>query len=337
MLAMAIEVHDRAARCKKRRWLISSILISLLCFEVAYADDYPAGVVTIIVPFPPAGATDQLGRLIAKGLSERLGRPVIVENHAGAGGAIGASIAARAAADGHTLLMAGSTLVIEQVLGSKLGFNPERDLVPVALLAEGPLILVASPSLGIKSVSELLILARQHPGQLAYASVGSGSHTHLAGEMLKAEAHVDLLHVPYKGGAPALLAVIGGQVAVGIMSPLTAMENIRAGKVSALAVTGVRRLRVLPSVPTLAESGVPRFELEMWSAIFVPAKTPREIVARLSKEIVAVVQSAEVARTIEDQGAFIVTSGPDEVSRRIQSDFASTSRLVKAVNLKVDE
>jgi len=337
MPAMAIEGRNRSAPYPGRRRFISSVLLSLLYPGVAFADDYSTGAVTIIVPFPPAGATDHLARLLASGLSERLGRPVVVENRPGAGGAIGAAVAARAAADGHTLLMGGSTLVIEQVLGSKLGFDPERDLAPVALLAKGPLILVASPSLGITTVAELLTLARQHPGQLAYASVGAGSHTHLAGEMLKAATGVDLMHVPYKGGAPALLAVMGSQVAVGIVTPLAAMENIRAGRVLALAVTGARRLPSLPNVPTFAESGVPGIELELWSAIFVPAKTPREIIARLSTEIIAVVQSAEVARTIEDQGAFVVTSGPDEVGLRVHSDFASTSRLVKAVNLKVDE
>ena len=334
---MAIRDDDRFACCNVRRSLLACASLVLLCPAVARAADYPSRIVTIIVPFPPGGSTDIQGRLIAKGLSERLGTPVIVENHAGAGGGVGSGYAARAAADGHTLLLAGSTLVIEQVLGTHFGFDPERDLVPVALLAEGPLILVATPTLGVKNVSALLALARQKPGQLAYASFGAGSHGHLAGEMLKAAAHVDLVHVPYKGGAPALLAVVSGQVAVGIVSPITAMESIRAGKVVALAVTGSRRLPALPSVPTLAESGVSGFKLELWSAIFVPAKTPREIIARLSKEIIAVVHSAEVTRFIEDQGAFVDTSGPDEVSRRVKSDFASISRLVKAVNLRVDE
>jgi tripartite-type tricarboxylate transporter receptor subunit TctC len=334
---MAICDHDQAACCIKRRRLIACTSLLFVCPAVARGIDFPTRAVTIIVPFPPGGSTDRQGRLIAKGLSERLGKPVIVENHAGVGGELGAGIAARAGPDGHTLLLGGSTLVIEQILRTNLGFDAERDLAPIALIAEGPLILVASPSLDVKTVSALLALARQKPGQLAYASYGAGSHGHLAGEMLKVSANVDLLHVPYKGGAPALLAVMGGQVAAGIVTPLTAMESIRAGRVFALAVTGPRRLPALPSVPTLAESGVSDFKLEVWSAIFVPAKTPREIIARLSKEIVGVVQSAEVARTIEDQGAFVVTSGPDEVSQRIRSDFASTSRLVKAVNLRVDE
>jgi len=177
-----------------------------------------------------------------------------------------------------------------------------RDFAPVALIAEGPLVLVASPSLGINTVSELLTLARQHPGQLAYASFGAGTHGHLAGEMLKAATHVDLLHVPYKGGAPALAAVLGGHVALGFVTALTAGENIRAGKLIGLAVTGARRLPSLPDVPTMAEAGVPDYELEMWSAILAPAKTPPELIARLNTEIVAVIRSADFTRFMAEQG-----------------------------------
>ena len=333
---MAVREDERVASCRTRRGFIACTLL-VLCPALGHAFDYPTKAVTIIVPFPAGGAADQQARLIANGLTERLGKPVIVENHAGAGGEIGASIAARSAADGHTLLLGSSTMLIEQILRPNQGFDAVRDFAPVALIAEGPLILVASPSLGIKSVSELLTLARQHPGQLAYASFGSGTHSHLAGEMLKAAAHVDLLHVPYKGGAPALLAVIGGQVAVGFVAALSARESIRAGKVATLAVTGSRRLPSLPDVPTMAEAGVAGYELELWSGILVPAKTPREVIARLSKEIVAVIQSADFTRFMAEQGGFIVTSGPDEVSRRVQADYASLSRLVKAVNLKADE
>ena len=328
---------DRFARCDKRRVFICCAMLALLCPAMAHADEYPTRTITIIVPFPPAGAADQQARLIASGLSERLRKAVIVENHSGAGGELGASIAARSAADGYTLLLGASTLLLEQVLRPNQQFDAMRDLAPVALIAEGPLVLVASPSLGIKTVSELLTLARQHPGQLAYASFGAGTHGHLAGEMLKAATHVDLLHVPYKGGAPALSAVLGGHVAVAFVTVLTAGENIRAGKVVALAVTGSRRLPSLPDVPTMAESGVPGYELELWSGILVPAKTPPEVIARLNTEIVAVIRSADFTRFMAAQGGFIVTGGPNEVSRRMQSDFASLSRLVKDVHLCVDD
>ena len=334
---MAIRIDDRFACSRKRRILACCAMLVLMCPAMAHANEYPTRTVTIIVAFPPGGAADQQARLIAHGLTERLGKPVIVENHAGASGEIGANIAARSAADGHTLLLGTSTMLIDQILLPHQRFDVVRDFAPVALIAEGPLVLVASPSLGIKTVSELLTLARQHPGQLAYASFGAGTHGHLAGEMLKAATHVDLLHVPYKGGAPALAAVLGGHVAVAFVTALTAGENIRAGKLAGLAVTGSRRLPSLPDVPTMAEAGVPGYELELWSAILAPANTPPELIARLNTEIVAVIRSADFTRFMAEQGGFIVTSRPEEVSRRIQADLAKLSRQVKAVDLKLDE
>ena len=334
---MAVRAIERVACCRTRRGLISGALLLLMFPALSHALDYPTKVVTIIDPFPAGGAADQLARLIANGLAERLGKPVIVENRAGAGGEIGASIAARSAADGHTLLLGTSTLLLEQILRPNQRLDALRDFAPVALIAEGPLVLVASPTLGIRTVSELLTTAREHPGQLAYASFGSGTHSHLAGEMLKSAAHVDLLHVPYSGGGPALVAVLGGHVALAFVTAITAGDQIRAGKVVGLAVTGSRRLPSLPDVPTMAEAGVPDYELEMWSGILVPAKTPREVIARLGKEVVAVVQSVDFTRFMAGQGGFIVTGGPDVFNQRLQSDYASLSRLVKAVNLKVDE
>jgi len=334
---MAIRNANRFAGSDKRGLLLSCAMLVLLCPGIAQSDEYPTRTIAIIVPFPPGGAADQQARLIASGLSDRLGKAVIVENHAGASGEIGASIAARSAADGYTLLLGASTMLIDQILLPHQRFDVVRDFAPVALIAEGPLVLVASPSLGIKTVSQLLTLARQHPGQLAYASFGAGTHGHLAGEMLKAATHVDLLHVPYKGGAPALAAVLGGHVAVGFVTALTAGGNIRAGKLTALAVTGARRLPSLPDVPTMAEAGVPGYELELWSAILAPANTPPELIARLNTEIVAVIRSADFTRFMAEQGGFIVTSRPEDVSRRIQADLAKLSRQVKAVDLKVDE
>jgi tripartite-type tricarboxylate transporter receptor subunit TctC len=336
-MTMTIRIDNRFACSRKRRILACCAMLVSMFPAMAHADEYPTKTIAIIVPFPPGGAADQQARLIAHGLTERLGKPVIVENHAGASGEIGASVAARSVADGYTLLLGTSTMLIDQILRPTQRIDAVRDLAPVALIAEGPLVLVASPSLGINTVSELLTLARQHPGQLAYASFGAGTHGHLAGEMLKAAAHVDLLHVPYKGGAPALAALLGGHVGVAFVTALTAGEFIRAGKLTGLAVTGSRRLPSLPDVPTMAEAGVPGYELELWSAILAPAKTPPEIIARLNAEIVAVIRSVVFKRYMAEQGGFVVTSRPEEVSRRIQSDLTTLSRQVKAVNLKADE
>jgi tripartite-type tricarboxylate transporter receptor subunit TctC len=324
-------------RCLSRATIL--LVITSVCLVASVdAADYPNRPITLIVPFSPGGSADILARIVAKGLTERLGKAVVVDNRPGAGGLIGTGIAARAIPDGHTLLFAGSTtLVVEPALRSNVGYDSQHDFASITVIAETPLVLVASPSLKVKNLSELLALARQKPGQLTYASFGIGSSAHLAGEMLKVLGQVDLLHVPYKGGAPALTDVVGGQVSTGFVTALAAMANIRAGRVDALAVASSKRLPALPNVPTIAESGVSGFGLETWTAVLAQTKTAREVIARWSKETVAVLRSPEVSRSIEDQGAIVVASGPGEVTRRMQSDIAAISRLLKSVNIKAED
>src|SRR4051812_48568407 len=222
----------------------------------SFALDYPTKPITIIVPFPPGGSNDLQARLIAKGLSERLGKPVVVDNRPGAGGRIGAGIAAGAAPDGHTLFFASTaTLVIEPALHAGGGFDAQRDFSPITIITEMPMVLVASPSLPVKSVAELIALARQRPGELTYASAGPGTTLHLAGETFKASNKLDMVHVPYKGEAMASMDVIGGQVSMMFITPVAALSNIRAGKLHALAVTGQRRIPALPDMQTLSEIG----------------------------------------------------------------------------------
>lgn len=313
-------------------------VLAQIAWTSTSAADYPTKPITLVVAFPPGGGADTQARLIAKGLTERLGKPVVVENRPGAGGAIATTAVARAAPDGYTLLIgSSSTLVLEPILRPHPGFDAGRDFAPISMTAEMPLLLSASPSLGVKNVSDLLALARQRPGQLTYASFGAGTTAHLAGEMLKASAHVDLVHVPYKGSSAALVDLIGGQVSTAFTTPLSAMGNIRAGKVMPLAVTGSSRVPALPNVPTLAESGVSGFNLEIWFAVLAPSKTPPNILARLNGEIVSILRSVEVTRSIEEHGGVVVASDPGEVTRRIQAEFTSISRLVKSANLRLDE
>lgn len=329
--------HHGIYRTRVRK-LVACATLMFLAPALAVAIDYPTKAVTIIVTVPPGGASDVQARLIAKGLSQRLGKPVVVESRSGAGGRIGAGAVARAKPDGHTLLLVDSfTLVLDAILHRNLGFDPQHDFAPVTLIAEMPLLLVASPSLGVKHVSELLALARREPGHLTYASSGPGSPGHLAGEMLKASAKIDLVHVPYKGAGPALIDVMGGQVSAGFLTPLSAMPNVRAGKVLALAVTGSKRLPALPAVPSLAESGVAGLDLLVWFGLVVPARTPPEVSTLLHQETVAVLRSREFAGSITDQGALVVASSPQELARRIQSDSASLAKVVKAIKFKVDE
>jgi tripartite-type tricarboxylate transporter receptor subunit TctC len=316
---------------------MSAALAWLGCANASGAD-YPTRPVSLVVAFPPGGGADTQARLIAKGLAERLGKPVVVENRPGAGGALGTSVVARAAPDGHTLLIgSSSTLVLEPLLRPDSGIDALRDFAPVTVAAEMPLVLTVSPTLGVRTVSEFLALARKKPRQFTYASFGVGTTAHLAGEMLKTSAHVDLVHVPYKGSPEALVDLIGGQVSCAFTTTISAMGNIRAGKVVPLAVTGSKRLPTLPKVPTLAESGVPGFNLEIWFAVLAPAKVPPEVLARLSKEIVSVLRSTDVTRAVEEQGGIVIASEPGEVTRRLRTDVASISRLVKAANLHIAE
>jgi len=312
--------------------------LTLIAWVVASAADYPTKAVTIVVPSPPGGSADIQARLISKGLAERLGKPVVIDHRPGAGGRVATSTAARATPDGHTLLYGGiSTLVLEPLLHTNVGYDANRDFAPITVISEMPLVLLASPSLGVRNVADLLALARRKPGQLTYASFGVGSLAHLAGEMLKTSEKVNLIHVPYKGGAPAVIDLIAGHVSTAFVTPLAAMGNIRAGNVTALAVTGSNRLPALPNVPTLVESGVVGFKLELWTAIMVPAKTPPKIAGRLNTEIVAVLKSPDVTRSVEDQGGLVVASSPSEVSLRMKSDSDLLSKLVQAVNLEIQE
>jgi tripartite-type tricarboxylate transporter receptor subunit TctC len=304
----------------------------------ASAADYPTRPITLVVAFPPGGGADTQARLIAKGLTERLGRPVVVENRPGAGGAIATSAVARAAPDGYTLLIgSSSTLVLEPMLRPDSGFDAQRDFAAITVTAEMPLVLTVSPRLGVRTLSEFLALARQKPGQLTFASFGVGTTAHLVGEMLKASARVDLVHVPYKGSPEALIDLIGGQVSAAFTTTISAMGNIRAGKIVPLAVTGSKRLPTLPNVPTLAESGVSGISLEIWFAVLAPSKVPHEVLARLSKEIVSILKSPEVTRSIEEQGGIVIASDPGEVTQRLRSDVASISQLIKAANLRIDQ
>ncbi len=331
---MPAELH-RALRLTSAA-VAQAMLVALA--SSAAALEYPARTVTIIVAAAPGGAADVQARLLAKGLAPKLGKPVVVDNRAGAGGRIGARLAAQAAADGHTLFLAStSTFVIEPLLRADAGFDPQRDFAPIALVAEMPLILVATPGLSVDSVAGLVAAAKRRPGQLTYASWGPGTMAHLDGELFKAATQIDLVHVPYKGAGPALIDVIAGQVSAMVVSPLAAMPNIRAGKLSALAVTGRKRLPQLPKVSTLTEAGVPGFDLDLWFAIVAPVKTPGEITARLHREIVSVLNSGEFAGAVEAHGGFVVAGDPNEVSRRMRADSISIARLVKAIDLRVEE
>jgi len=327
--------------CEGSRRCVASMTIAAIAICIALqpttAADYPTKIVTIIVPFPPGGGGDVQARLIAKGLAERLGKSVIVDNRAGAGGAVGTTLAARAQPDGHTLLYGVlGTMVIEPMLRPYVGYDPQRDFLPLTLITEAPFVLVVPSSSPAESVSELVTYARSHTG-LTYASPGPATAPNLLGERFKALAQTEIIHVPYKGEAPAITDMIGGQLSLMFVSTFSGMPHIRSGKLRPLAVTATRRLSMLPTVPTFTEAGFSGFDLQVWTGLLVPARTPPEIVARLHAEIVTVLHSSEFSRASETLGGVPIPSSPEEFAQRIRADSVAIAKLVKDLNLKVEQ
>lgn len=318
--------------------LIRTLVFS--CFALAMlhanAQPYPARPVRVIVPFPPGAGVDITTRLFAPRLSEALGQPVVVENRAGAAGNIGAEVVARAAPDGYTLLAAPASLAISQTLYKKLPFDLARDFQPVAMFASVPFVLVVHPSLPVRSVKELIALAKSRPGQINYASTGSGSSPHLTAEMFRMQARLDVVHVPYKGTPLAVTDLLSGQVSFMFANALSVLPQVTAGRLRALGVTSAKRNAATPQLPTLAESGLPGFESGTWFALLGPAGTPREVVARLGAEIGRLTQHPDIREKLVAQGAEAVSMTPEQTAAHIRSEIAKWGKVVKASGAKVE-
>lgn len=304
---------------------------------VAATSTYPDRPVRLLVPFPPAGANDIVARHIAQQLAERWGRPVVIDNRAGAGGLLGTEIGARAAPDGYTLTVAStSTLAAPVGLYPKLAFDPIADFAPITQAVTAPNVLVVHPGVAANSVKELLALARAKPGALHYSSFGGGSSSHLVGEMFKHMAGVSLTHVPYKGGGPALLAVLGGEVQLTFANLSAAMPHIKTGKVRVLGVTALSRSPALPDAPTVAESGVPGFQATAWVGFVAPAKTPAALIARVHADILAALAVPALKSQLAVQGLEIVGSSPKEFAAHIRDDIARWTRVIRAAGIRLD-
>ena len=319
--------------------LFPTLLAALYCALAlpALAQTFPAKPIRLIVPFPAGGATDVVARTFGAKLSENLGQPVVVENRAGAGGNIGAEVVANSPPDGYTLLVCSpAEIAINVNLYRKIPFDPVRDFAPVTLAASAPLILVVHPSLPVQSVKELIALAKARPGQIVYASSGTGGPQHLSGELLKMMAGIDMVHVPYKGGAPATTDLLGGHVQVFFAGLPPALPHIRAGKIRALAVTSAKRTAIYPSAPTMIESGLKGFVIDNWQGVLAPGKTPREIVTRLNAEIVKVLQSGDVKQRLFDQGTEPVASSPQQFESYIKSELDKYAKIIRQSGAKAD-
>jgi len=317
-----------------------AIHLSALCLGASaaalHAQTYPAKPVRIIVAYPPGGTVDFMGRIIATKLSEIFKQQVIVDNRPGGGTVIGTELVARATPDGHTLLMANISFGANPALHAKLPFDTVKDFAPVSLVALLPSFLVVHPSLPVKSVRELVALAKAKPGELSYASAGNGSLLHLTMERFKSVAGMNIAHIPYKGAAPALSDVLGGQLAIMFIPGPPALAHIKAGRIRALGVTSARRLPLLPEVPTIAESGYPGFELYDWEGVIAPANTPAQIIARLNAEINKILTTPEVKEHILSQGANATGSTPDELAQRIKNEVAIWTDVVKKSGMRID-
>jgi tripartite-type tricarboxylate transporter receptor subunit TctC len=319
--------------------LLLAVVSCLLCaVPLAHAQPYPSKPIRFVVPFPPGGPLDIMGRGIAQKLQEAWGQPVVVENRPGAGGGIGADLVAKSPGDGYTLLMgAVSTHAINPSLYAKIPYDPQKDFVPVALVAQVPNVLVVNPSLPVQTVQELIAYARAKPGTLSFGSGSTGSTGHLAGELFKTEARVDMVHIPYKGGAPAMQDLLAGQTQLMFDNLANALPQVKAGKLRALAVTTLKRAPSVPDLPTIAESGLPGFDLTTWFGIFVPAGTPPETVAKLNAEIVKALASKELVDRLATMGTTPPGNNtPERFAAFVRTEAAKYAQVVKSSGARVD-
>ena len=319
------------------RCLFPALLPVLLCYSVsATAQGYPARPIRLVVPFPPGGGTDTMARVIGPKLGEQLGQQIVAENRGGAGANIGAEIAAKSPPDGYTLMLATITNAIGASLYTKLNYDLVRDFAPITQLATTPHILVVHPSVPVKSVKEYIAFARARPGELTYSSSGSGSAAHLAGELFNSLTGVKTVHVPYKGGGPSMIALVGGEVSVCFATMPSAINYVKAGRLRGIAVTTAQRSPSTPDLPTIAESGVAGYEAGSWYGLSAPAGTPREIISRLNAETLKVMVLPDVKERLFNAGFEVVVSTPEQFAEFTRTEILKWGKLVRAAGLKVD-
>ena len=320
---------------------LGAVLLGLTLFfapvSQASAQAYPTKPVSLLIAFPPGGPSDVLSRIVGKKLEQILGQPFIMDNRPGAGGNIAAEAAAIAVADGHTILMGNnSILATNAALYKKINFDPEKDFAPISLVGSQANILVVNPNVPAKTMAELIALLRANPGKFNYASSGHGAAAHLAAELFKAEAKVDIVHVPYKGAAPALTDVIAGHVQIMFATAASVVPHIQSGKVRALAVTPLKRTAVFPDLATIDELGLKGFDATTWHGLVAPSKTPRDVVARLHRATVEALNDPAVRKSLVDLGVDIVGNTPEEFAAYIKAEIPKWTAIVRASGARLD-
>lgn len=317
---------------------LSPVVILLLSAtaHTTCAQTFPSRPVRIVVPFSAGGGVDVVARMVAPRLSEAWGQQVIVDNRAGGGSVIGTEVVARSAPDGHTLLLTAPPFTTNAALMPKLPYDPHGDFAPVILATVAPLILVVHPSLPARSVKDLTTIAKSRPGQISYGSSGNGGPQHLAAELFKSMAGVDLVHVPYKGAAPAVVDLVGGQVQVGFSAMLTVLNFVKAGRLRALAVTGAQRSPILPGLPAIAESGYPGYETTSWYGLFARAGTPLPVITALNGEFARALQNQDVRDRLASEGATVVAGSPAAFADFVRAEIDRMRRLSRTTRLILD-
>lgn len=316
--------------------LLTVLTIGLLHAAILHAQVYPSKTIRVIVPYTPGAGTDTIARILAQKLGELLGQQIVIDNRPGAGGSIGTEIVARSSPDGYTLLFAPTSHAINPSLYPKLAFDTQKDFAPISVIASLPVVLAVEPALAAQTVKELVALAKAKPGQLTMASSGNGTVFHLTGELFKEAAGISFVHVPFKGGAPAVAALLGGQVSMTFETSVTLVPHIRSGKLRALGVASTSRIALLPEVPTLGESGYQTILSENWYGMYAPTGTPSEVISRLYAELDKGIHSPDVREKLAAQGAEIRENTPQQTAEFLTAEMAKWAKVVKASGAKID-
>jgi tripartite-type tricarboxylate transporter receptor subunit TctC len=321
-----------------RKLIVALVLpcAALLAAGTAAAQSYPSKAVRVVIPWPPGGSNDVVGRVVMQKVGELLGQQFVIDNRAGASGVLGSDIVAKSPPDGYTLMVHSTTHLGNAHLYKKLQYDTLKDFAPVGLLAAQPGALVVHPSLPVKSVKEFVALARARPGQINYSSSGNGSAPHLSMALFESMSGIKLVHIPYKGGAPQVTALVSGETQASLGTISTVVAQVKAGRLRALGVSSAQRSGTMPDVPTIAESGVPGYEMNPWIAVFAPAGTPREIVVRLNTEINKALKTPEVSKNLSSQALDPWFGTPEEFAARIKTDYEKYGKLIQLTGAKID-
>src|SRR5688572_16870289 len=319
---------------------LAGLAVAIGCAACASAwaqpREYPARPVRLVVPVPPGGSVDVMARILSPKWGEVMGQNVIIDYRPGANTIVGSEHVARAAPDGYTLLINTLPFVVNPSLYPKMPFDPERDFAPVSMLGSSPFVLVVHPSIPAKSVQELVALAKAHPGKLNYSSAGNGSNLHVAAELFKNLTGTNIVHVPYGGGGPALIAILNGEAGVSFLSLVAVTGHVATGRMRALGLTGAQRSKAMPRVPTIAEQGVPGYQFGAWFGVYAPAATPAAAIKALNDTIVRALKDANVAERFDKEGAEIVGSSPDGLAKHVKAEIALWAKVVKSAGLRLD-